>query len=64
MTTQAITEYKVNTMGYEVIDQEEMITAVQSVLTTVNPEDDPWLYNNLKMTEQFLHTLWEEGYFD
>jgi hypothetical protein len=51
-------------LGYDVYDQEEMITAVQSSLTTVNFDNDPWLYNNLKKTEEFLRGLWEEGYFD
>jgi hypothetical protein len=51
-------------LGYEVSDQEDMVTAIQSALTTVNPDDDPWLYNNLKKTEDFLRGLWEEGYFD
>jgi hypothetical protein len=51
-------------LGYEVSDQEDMVNAIQSALTTVNPDDDPWLYNNLNMTLTFLRGLWEEGYFD
>ena len=51
-------------LGYELSDQEDMVVAIQSVLTTVNPDNDPWLYNNLKMAESFLQGLWAEGYFD
>jgi len=51
-------------LGYEVYDQEEMVTAIQSALTTVNPDDDPWLYNNLWKAQEFLKGLWAEGYFD
>jgi hypothetical protein len=51
-------------LGYELSDQEDMVTAIQSALTTVNSEDDPWLYNSLKMAESFLQGLWAEGYFD
>jgi hypothetical protein len=51
-------------LGYEVYDQEEMITAVQSALSLVDFEKDPELYSNLKMAETFLRKLWEEGYFD
>ena len=51
-------------LGYEVSDQEDMVTAIQSALTTVNPDDDPWLYNNLWKAQEFLQGLWVEGYFD
>jgi hypothetical protein len=51
-------------LGYELSDQEDMVTAIQSVLTTVNPDEDPWLHGNLKMAESFLQGLWAEGYFD
>ena len=51
-------------LGYELSDQEDMVNAIESALTTVNPDDDPWLYNNLNMTLTFLQGLWAEGYFD
>ena len=51
-------------LGYELSDQEDMVTAVQSALTTVSLDDDPWLYNNLQMTISFLQGLWAEGYFE
>jgi hypothetical protein len=52
--------WKSRELGYEVIDQEEMIVEVQSTLATAHPQ----LHDNLKMIEDFLHELWEEGYFD
>jgi hypothetical protein len=51
-------------LGYELSDQEEMVTAIQSILTTINSDDDPWLYNNLWKAQEFLQGLWAEGYFD
>lgn len=51
-------------LGYEIDDLRDMINAVESVLTTVNSDDDPWLYNNLIITKDFLGGLWAEGYFD
>jgi len=51
-------------LGYELSDQEDMITSIQSALIIVNPDDDPRLYSNLKKTEDFLRGLWAEGYFD
>jgi hypothetical protein len=51
-------------LGYEENDLDEMIGAIQSALTTVNSDDDPWLYNNLWKAQEFLQGLWSEGYFD
>jgi hypothetical protein len=51
-------------LGYCKEDLDEMISAVQSALTTVNPDDDPWLYNNLFQVTEFMNGLWAEGYFD
>jgi hypothetical protein len=51
-------------LGYELDDLKDMINAVESVLTTVNSDDDPWLYNNLVIAKDFLGGLWAEGYFD
>ncbi len=51
-------------LGYEMADVDEMINAIQSVITTVNSDDDPWLYNNLWKAQEFLQGLWAEGYFD
>ena len=51
-------------LGYATTDLDEMINAIQSALTTVNSDDDPWLYNNLWKAQEFLQGLWAEGYFD
>ena len=51
-------------LGYATTDLDEMISAIQSSLTTVNSDDDPWLYNNLWKAQEFLQGLWAEGYFD
>ena len=50
-------------LGYELSDQEDMVVAIQSAITTVDFNNDPWLYNNLNMTLTFLRGLWEEVYF-
>jgi len=51
-------------LGYEMADVDEMINAIQSVITTVNSDDDPWLHRNLTQASDFLSGLWAEGYFD
>jgi len=51
-------------LGYATTDLDEMVSAIQSALTTVNSDDDPWLYNNLWKAQEFLQGLWAEGYFD
>ena len=51
-------------LGYEMDDLKDMIASVESVLTTVNSDDDPWLFNGLVITKDFLGGLWAEGYFD
>ena len=51
-------------LGYSKEDLDEMVLAIQSIITTVNSDDDPWLYNNLWKSQEFLQGLWAEGYFD
>jgi hypothetical protein len=34
-------------LGYERDDLDNMVLAIDSALTTVNPDDDPWLHRNL-----------------
>ena len=51
-------------LGYATNDLDEMVSAIQSALTTVNSDDDPWPYNNLWKAQEFLQGLWAEGYFD
>jgi len=51
-------------LGYERDDLDNMVIAVESALTTVNSDDDPWLHRNLTQASDFLQGLWAEGYFD
>jgi hypothetical protein len=51
-------------LGYTEEDLNEMMNGLESVLTTVNSDDDPWLSGSLNMTLVFLQGLWAEGYFD
>jgi hypothetical protein len=51
-------------LGYSKKDLDDMVTAIESALTTVNSDDDPWLHDNLTMATVFLNGLWAEGYFD
>ena len=51
-------------LGYEKDDLGEMTDAIEAALTTVNPDDDPWLSGNLDMTLVFLRKLLaEENYW-
>ena len=51
-------------LGYTKEDLDDMTNGIESVLTTVNPDDDPWLSGSLNMTLVFLQGLLAEGYFD
>jgi hypothetical protein len=51
-------------LGYIKEDLDDMINALDSVLTTINSDDDPWLYNNTERAKELLEGLWAEGYFD
>ena len=51
-------------LGYTREDLDDMVYALDSVLTTINSDDDPWLYNNTWRAKEFLQRLWAEGYFD
>jgi hypothetical protein len=65
MANCSIRRYRgVSMLGYVTNDLDEMVSAIQSALTTVNSDDDPWLYNNLWKAQEFLQGLWAEGYFD
>jgi hypothetical protein len=51
-------------LGYEKDDLGQMTQAIESALTTVNANDDPWLSGNLNMTLAFLTKLLaEENYW-
>ena len=51
-------------LGYSTEDLDNMIDAIQSAITTVNPDDDPWLHGSLWKAQEFLQGLWAEGYFE
>jgi len=51
-------------LGYAITDLDDMISALDSVLTTINSDDDPWLYNNTWRAKEFLQGLEVEGYFE
>jgi hypothetical protein len=51
-------------LGYTKEDLDEMTNAIDSAMTTVNPDDDPWLHSRLYMATELLQGLWAEGYFD
>jgi hypothetical protein len=51
-------------LGYTEKELDDMIYAIQSVITTVNSDDDPFLHGNLWKAQEFLQGLWAEGYFD
>jgi hypothetical protein len=51
-------------LGYTKEDLDEMTNAIDSAMTTVNPDDDPWLHSRLHMARELLDGLWAEGYFD
>jgi hypothetical protein len=49
-------------LGYLDIDVMDMIDALDSVLTTINSDDDPWLYNNTWRAKDLLQGLLAEGH--
>lgn len=49
-------------LGYVETDVTDMINALDSVLTTINSDDDPWLYNNTFRAKDLLEGLLAEGY--
>jgi hypothetical protein len=51
-------------VGYESVDADDMVLAIASVMTTVNSDNDPWLYNNLWKTKDFIEGLMAEKRFD
>ena len=48
-------------LGYIETDVIDMINAIDSVLTTINSDDDPWLYNNTWRAKDLLEGLLAEG---
>jgi hypothetical protein len=51
-------------LGYISTDVDDMVYALDSVLTTINSDDDPWLYNNTWKAKELLQGLQVEGYFN
>ncbi len=49
-------------LGYIETDVIDMINALDSVLTTINSDDDPWLYNNTWRAKDFLEGVLAEGH--
>jgi hypothetical protein len=43
-------------------DLDDMIYALDSVLTTINSDDDPWLYNNTWRAMELLKGLKVKGF--
>jgi hypothetical protein len=51
-------------LGYIETDVTDMIDALDSVLTTINSDDDPWLYNNTWRAKNLLEGLLAEGHIE
>lgn len=51
-------------LGYEMSDVDEMISAIQDVLKTVDTESYRQLHTSLWKAQDFLQGLWAKGYFD
>ena len=51
-------------VGYEEVDALDMILGVQSIMTTVNSDDDPWLHNSIWVAKDLLEGLQAEGRFE
>lgn len=51
-------------LGYKLEDIDNMIDAIESALTTVNSDDDPWLHGSLYKAKDFFEGLLAEGHFE
>ena len=51
-------------VGYEAVDADDMVLAIASVMTTINSDDDPWLFNSLWKTKDFIEGLIAEERFN
>ena len=49
-------------LGYQVSDVNDMTNALDSVLSIINSDDDPWLYNNIWRAKNLLEGLVAQGY--
>jgi hypothetical protein len=51
-------------VGYEQVDAEDMVLALSDVLKPMSSDDNPWLWNSLWKTKDFIEGLMAEGRFD
>ena len=51
-------------LGYKYTDITDMVYALDSALTMINSDDDPWLHNNVRRAKNFLETLSKARYFN
>lgn len=49
-------------LGYRDTDVIDMVNALDSVLTTIDSDDDPWLYNNTWRAKDLLEGLLATGH--
>ena len=48
-------------MGYEADELKDASYAIASILTTVNPDNDPFLFGNLVVAKDFIDGILVEG---
>jgi hypothetical protein len=51
-------------LGYGHGDADNMIQGLAAALTTINSDDDPWLYNSIWIAKDLLEGLQTEGRFE
>ena len=49
-------------LGYQVSDINDMTKALDSVLSIIDSDDDPWLYNNIWRAKNLLEGLVAQGH--
>ena len=48
-------------MGYEADELKDASYAIVSILTTLNPDDDPFLFGNLCVAKDFIDLVIQEN---
>jgi hypothetical protein len=51
-------------VGYEMVDACDMVEALADALKPMSSDDNPWLWNSLWKTKDFIQGLIAEGRFD
>lgn len=51
-------------LGFTKEDLDNMIDAVDTAMSKISEQSEPWLHGSLAKTKEFLEGLWAEGYFD